>query len=79
VEQRAGRKIHGWKSEKLEPTNHDLPMMYGVSGAVDRFKSERDFYISTFLIKNKKNIAYFSHVNVGNTRIQSWFEVGKRV
>jgi hypothetical protein len=29
--------------------------MYGVSGAVDRFKSERDFYISTFLIKiNKK-------------------------
>ena len=55
-------------------------MMYGVSGAADRFKSVRDFYISTFLIKiNKKNIAYFSHVNVGNTRIQSWFEVGKRV
>lgn len=54
-------------------------MMYGVSGAVDRFKSVRDFYISTFLIKKKKNIAYFSHVNVGNTRIQSWFEVGKRV
>ena len=39
----AGRiSIHGGKSEKFEPTNHDLPIIEGVSG---RFKSDKVIYI----------------------------------